>query len=120
MTEQDIKDLYKHIQSLYGLKYKTRVAVYKNCVEISYDHMGPMEHRSRILDEFKDVIKTIDRYNVMDVIIDIANGRASLVTSSDGESSIGQIKCTKAISNESNIPMPKEYTKKSYYEFMRE
>ena len=33
---------------------------------------------------------------------------------------IKQWKYAKAISNKLNIPMPKEYTKKSYYKFIRD
>lgn len=79
MTKQDIKDLYKQITSLYGLKYKTVEDIYEEKTEYSYDHLGAIEHRYKEIVGEREVIKEINGYNVIYVMRKITNGEAELV-----------------------------------------
>lgn len=79
MTKQDIKDLYKQITSLYGLKYKTVEDIYVQKTEYSYDHLGPIEHKYKERVGEREVIKTINGNNVIDVMWKITNGKAELI-----------------------------------------
>lgn len=79
MNEQEIKNLYSEIKSLYGLKYRTTEPIYEETTETHYDHMGMYLERSTTLVGEKEVIRTIKKNNVIDAIDEIITGKAHLI-----------------------------------------
>lgn len=79
MNEQEIKNLYSEIKSLYGLKYRTTEPIYEETTETHYDHMSMYLERSTTLVGEKEVIRTIKKNNVIDAIDEIITGKAHLI-----------------------------------------
>lgn len=82
MTEQEVKELYEQVKSLYGLMYKTTEDVYEEYTEEAYDHLGIMETHGRRCVGTKEVTRNIQHYNVMDAMYQISNGTAHLICES--------------------------------------